>query len=146
MRRMRTAMSRWWLRCTGAATMDAYLRWMDWASTYPIFVWQVYQHYGDERVLARHYGPLKRMMAFYGGLAEGHIMRQGLGDHMEPQADGTSSFKPLHTPMALTSTAYYKHCVWILAQAARVLGEEEEASAVRCAGRGDQGGVQPRVS
>ena len=31
-------------------TMDAYLRWMDWASTYPIFVWQVYRHYGDERV------------------------------------------------------------------------------------------------
>ena len=33
-------------------TMDAYMRWMDWASTYPIFVWQVYRHYGDERVLA----------------------------------------------------------------------------------------------
>ncbi|MDE0337854.1 MAG: family 78 glycoside hydrolase catalytic domain [Caldilineaceae bacterium] len=109
------------------ATMDAYLRWMDWASTYPIFVWQVYRHYGDGRVLARHYGPLKRMITFYGGLAEGHIMRHGLGDHMEPQADGTSSFKPLHTPMPLTSTAYYQHCVWILAQAARVLGMEEEA-------------------
>ena len=109
------------------ATMDAYLRWMDWASTYPIFVWQVYRHYGDSRVLARHYGSLKRMMAFYGALAEEHIMRHGLGDHMEPQADGTSSFKPLHTPMPLTSTAYYQHCVWILAQAARVLGEEEDA-------------------
>ena len=108
-------------------TMDPYLRWMDWASTYPIFVWQVYRHYGDERVLARHYSSLKRMMAFYGGLAEGHIMRHGLGDHMEPQADGTSSFKPLHTPMPLTSTAYYQHCVWILAQAARVLGEDEDA-------------------
>ncbi len=108
-------------------TMDPYLRWMDWASTYPIFVWQVYRHYGDERVLARHYRPLKRMMAFYGALAEGHIMRHGLGDHMEPQADGSSSFKPLHTPMALTSTAYHQHCVSILAQAARVLGEEDDA-------------------
>ena len=67
------------------------------------------------------------MMAFYGGLAEGHIMRHGLGDHMEPQADGSSSFKPLHTPMPLTSTAYFQHCVWILAQAARVLGEGEDA-------------------
>ena len=108
-------------------TMDAYLRWMDWASTYPIFVWQAYRHYGDERVLARHYGSLKRMMAFYGALADGHIMRRGLGDHMEPQTDGSSSFKPLHTPMALTSTAYYQHCVGILAQAARVLGEEDDA-------------------
>ena len=108
-------------------TMDAYLRWMDWASTYPIFVWQVYRHYGDERVLARHYSSLKRMLAFYGRLAEGHIMRRGLGDHMEPQADGSSSFKPLHTSMPLTSTAYYQHCVWIIAQAARVLGEEEDA-------------------
>lgn len=109
-------------------TMDPYLRWMDWASTYPIFVWQVYRHYGDERVLARHYRPLKRMLAFYGALADEHIMRRGLGDHMEPQADGTSSFKPLHTPMALTSTAYYQHCVGIVAQAARVLGEEDEAA------------------
>ena len=108
-------------------TMDAYLRWMDWASTYPIFVWQVYRHYGDERVLAKHYSSLKRMMAFYGALAEEHIMRHGLGDHMEPQADGSSSFKPLHTPMPLTSTACYQHCAWILAQAARVLGEEEDA-------------------
>ena len=108
-------------------TMDAYLRWMDWASTYPIFVWQAYRHYGDGRVLARHYRPLKRMMAFYGALADGHIMRRGLGDHMEPQTDGSSSFKPLHTPMALTSTAYYQHCVGILAQAARVLGEEDDA-------------------
>ena len=108
-------------------TMDPYLRWMDWASTYPIFVWQVYRHYGDERVLATHYSSLKRMMAFYGALAEEHIVRRGLGDHMEPQADGSSSFKPLHTPMPLTSTAYYQHCVWILAQAARVLGEEEDA-------------------
>ena len=108
-------------------TMDAYLRWMDWASTYPIFVWQVYRHYGDERVLASHYSSLKRMMAFYGALAEGHIMRRGLGDHMEPQADGSTSFKPLHTPMPLTSTAYYQHCVWILAQAARVLDEVEDA-------------------
>ncbi len=108
-------------------TMDAYLRWMDWASTYPIFVWQVYRHYGDERVLARHYSSLKRMMAFYGALAEEHIMRHGLGDHMEPQADGSSSFKPLHTPMPLTSTAYFQHCVWILARAARILGEEEDA-------------------
>ena len=108
-------------------TMDAYLRWMDWASTYPIFVWQVYRHCGDERVLARHYSSLKRMMAFYGALAEGHIMRHGLGDHMEPQADGSTSFRPLHTPMPLTSTAYYQHCVWILAQAARVLDEVEDA-------------------
>ena len=46
---------------------------------------------------------------------------------MEPQSDGSSSFKPLHTPMALTSTAYYQHCVWILAQAARVLGEDDDA-------------------
>ena len=108
-------------------TMDPYLRWMDWAATYPIFVWQVYRHYGDERVLARHYSSLKRMMAFYGALAEEHIMRHGLGDHMEPQADGSSSFKPLHTPMPLTSTAYYQHCVWILAQAAQVLGKQEDA-------------------
>ncbi len=108
-------------------TMDAYLRWMDWASTYPIFVWQAYRHYGDGRVLARHYRPLKRMIAFYSALADGHIMRHGLGDHMEPQTDGSSSFKPLHTPMTLTSTAYYQHCVWVLAQAARVLGEEDDA-------------------
>ena len=127
-----------WCSAALAHTMDAYLRWMDWASTYPIFVWQVYRHYGDERVLARHYSSLKRMMAFYGALAEEHIMRHGLGDHMEPQADGSSSFKPLHTPMPLTSTAYYQHCVWILAQAAHRLRRQGRGrEAVRRAGPGD---------
>ena len=108
-------------------TIDMYLRWMDWASTYPIYVWYLYWHYDDERVLETHYDSLKRMIDFYGTLAEDHLMRHGLGDHMEPQADGSTSFRPLHTPMPLTSTAYYQFCVWILAQTAQILGKDGDA-------------------
>ena len=40
---------------------------------------------------------------FYGALAEEHIMRHGPGrPYGTLQADGSSSFKPLHTPMPLT--------------------------------------------
>ena len=70
---------------------------------------------------------MKRLVDFLGTTAENHILSYGLGDHMEPQADGTSSSSPNHTPEALTSTAYYYFDTWILAQAAEILGKTADA-------------------
>ncbi len=102
--------------------------WMPvWHSTYPLIAWYVYQYYGDERILADHYEGLCKLVDYFSARAENHLLRDGLGDHMEPQPDGTSSFRPLHTPATLTSTAYYYYDTWILAQAAKVLGKEDDA-------------------
>ena len=113
-------------------TYDAYSRqWPDWSSTYPLYLWHVYRHYDDQGLLEKHYASLKKMVDRYATLTEGHIMHHGLGDHMEPQASGVSSFTPQHTPMALTSTAYYHFSVWVLAQAAQLLGKEADAATYR---------------
>ena len=98
-----------------------------WISTYPLLVWYMHQYYGDERILREHYDGLKRMVDFKSTKAENHILPYGLGDHMEPQADGKSSFAPKHTPAPLTSTAYYYYDAWIVAQVAGILGEAEDS-------------------
>ncbi len=98
-----------------------------WKSTYPIVAWDIYQHYADKRVLERHYQGIAKLVAFLGSQATDHIISKGLGDHMEPQQDGTSSSGPQHTPVSLTSTAYYYRDVWILAQAAQILGKTADA-------------------
>ncbi|MBN83594.1 MAG: hypothetical protein CMJ70_25980 [Planctomycetaceae bacterium] len=98
-----------------------------WQSTYPLFVRAVYRYYGDRRVLAEHFSGMKKLVAYLESQAQDHIIRSGLGDHMEPQADGTSSSGPVRTPAALTSTAYFYEDVRIVAEAAQVLGKRDEA-------------------
>ncbi len=100
-----------------------------WKSTYAVIVWSVYRFYDDERILAEHYEGIRKLVDFLGSQAEGHIIERGLGDHMEPQPDGRPSSRPKNTPSALTSTAYYFYDVRVLAQAAEVLGEADDARA-----------------
>lgn len=99
--------------------------WPCWECSYSLFAWFVYQYYDDTRVLERHYGGIKKQVERFGGLAKEHILDEPLGDHMEPRwGEPTSSFVPTRTPKALCGTAYYQRCVWILAQAAAILGHE----------------------
>jgi alpha-L-rhamnosidase len=99
-----------------------------WKSTYPIVAWHVYQYYGDERILAEHYNGMKKLVGFLSAIAEDHIVSSGLGDHMEPQPDGSTSSGPQRTPSALTSTAYYYLDAQIVADAAEILGKTEDAA------------------
>ena len=62
-----------------------------WQSTYPLFAWNLYQYYDDTRVLEMHYVGIKKLVDSLGSVADNHIISAGLGDHMEPQADGTSA-------------------------------------------------------
>ncbi|MCX5842066.1 MAG: family 78 glycoside hydrolase catalytic domain, partial [Deltaproteobacteria bacterium] len=104
-----------------------YLMWPCFKSTYPLVAWYLYQHYGDERVLADHYEGIARLVEFLSAQADNHIITRGLGDHMEPdRAAGYSNFRPQRTPAAITSTGFYYFDVWILAQSARILGKTED--------------------
>jgi alpha-L-rhamnosidase len=107
----------------------SYREWPTWQSTYTMFVWYLYQYYGDERILSRHYEGVKRQVEYFRARAEGSIMHKGLGDHMEPRDDGTSSFRPMRTPEPLCETAYYYLPTRILAEAAQVLGHTDDAAA-----------------
>lgn len=99
-----------------------------WKSTYPIIAWHVYLYYGNKRILAENYDGTKKLVDFLGTIAEDHIVSPGLGDHMEPQPDGSTSSGPQRTPSALTSTAYYYLDARIVAQAAEILGKVEDAA------------------
>ena len=102
-----------------------------WSSTYAVLVWTLYWFLDDEALLARHYDGLVRLVAYLGGLAHEHVIEPGLGDHMEPQPDGSTSSAPRHTPTALTSTAIYYWDVRTLARIAAILGRGEDAQRYR---------------
>jgi len=98
-----------------------------WQSNFPIFIWYVYQFYGDERILAENYEELKRFVEFLRENSEEDILHGGLGDHMEPQPGGYSAGAPRNTPATVTSTAYYFFDVTVLATAAKILGKTADA-------------------
>lgn len=104
-----------------------YDMWPTWKSTYPLVAWYLYQYYGDERVLETHYDGIAKLMEFLETQADNYIIAKDLGDHMEPdRAAGYSNFAPKRTPPAITATGFYYFDVWILAQAAKVLGKTED--------------------
>jgi len=106
---------------------NSYNMWPAWQSAYHLFVWYVYQYYDDKRILAEHYDSMKKLVDFFSSHADNYIMPDNLGDHMEPQGDGTSSFSPNRTPNILCATAYYYYTAWIVAQTAEILGKTDDA-------------------
>lgn len=106
---------------------DHYEKWTAWQSTYPLLVWYLYQYYGDQAVVQKHFAGLKKLVDYMGATATDHIVSLGLGDHMEPQEDGYSSEMSMHTPAAVTSTAYYYYSAALVARMADVLGQSADA-------------------
>ena len=99
-----------------------------WSSTYAVLVWTLYWFLDDEALLDRHYDGLARLVAWLGSLAEEHVIEPGLGDHMEPQPNGSTSSAPRHTPTALTSTAVWYRDVRTLGRIAAILGRDGDAA------------------
>jgi len=112
----------------GDFPIDVYAKWPVFQSTYPLLLWYLYQHYGDTRVLVEHYDGLKKLIDFQGTTASEYIISSGLGDHMEPQDNGHHHFSPIHTPAALTSTAFYYYGTWILSRVAEALKKTDDAT------------------
>ena len=108
-------------------TYHPYGRMPVWWSHYALIPWSVYWFYDDERILAEHVTGIARLVDFLRAKSRDHIVGFGLGDHMEPQPDGTTSSSPRHTPQALTSTAYYYFDARVVARGAEILGRGDEA-------------------
>ena len=108
-------------------THDSYGMFPVWWSHYALIPWSVYWFYDDERVLAEHAAGIGKLVDYLSSRADRHIVEFGLGDHMEPQQDGSTSSSPRHTPPALTSTAYYHFDARVAARAAAIVGRNEEA-------------------
>ncbi len=93
---------------------------MGWMEAGIIVPWQVYQQYGDVRILEDHYESMSRYMKYLGQRANGFIQPGGIfGDWL--------AF--VYTDVSLTNTAYYGYDASIMARVARLLGKEDDAKA-----------------
>jgi hypothetical protein len=96
----------------------------EWGSAFVIVPWQQYEWSGDTELLRLHYDGMKRYVAYLGSRSKEHIVSHGLGDWYDlgPNPPGYAQL----TPVALTATAFYYYDAWILAEAAKVLGYEDD--------------------
>jgi len=88
-----------------------------WGTAFPWLQWQLYQYYGDKRILADHYEATKRWMHLLESKATDYILDNGISDH--------ESLVP--KPRALTGTAFFYHNACLASQIARALGRAADA-------------------
>lgn len=89
-----------------------------WDSAFLLIPWYLYEYYGDTRILDRHYDPMRRYVDYLTSRAKNGIVSIGLGDWVPP---GPTA------PVEVTSTGYYYEDARIVSEAARILGEQEDA-------------------
>ncbi|MBW8325599.1 MAG: glycoside hydrolase family 78 protein [Prolixibacteraceae bacterium] len=89
----------------------------DWTSTIAIIPWNIYQFYGDSKLLADTYDNLKRYVDHITDVSPSGLTDWGLGDWVPVKSV---------TPKELTSSIYYFVDADILAKAARLFGKEDD--------------------
>jgi alpha-L-rhamnosidase len=94
---------------------------VEWSSTYLLMVWQFYNHYGDQRLLARHYSTMKRYMDFLDHLSTDLILPKGWIGDWGSMVKGWKEGEPASVP-----TAFYYLNATIMSDAARVLGYKSD--------------------
>ncbi len=91
---------------------------MGWMEAGIINPWQVYQQYGDIRILEEHYDSMTRYMDYLGRRAKDFIQPGGLyGDWLGLAITNTS----------LTNSAYYGYDALLMSKIAKVLGKDADA-------------------
>jgi len=97
-----------------------------WGSAGIIVPWEVYQQYGDTRVLEQHYDAMVRYLAFLESRIDpqtGRIDEGPLGDWLSPENAKNDN--------TLLWTAYHAYDLWIVSEAARILGKPADAEKYR---------------
>ena len=91
---------------------------VDWGAAQPLLQWQLYQFYGDKRLLEENYELTKSWMSFLESRARDGILDNGISDH--------ESLAP--KPRALTGTAFYYLNANLFSHIARALGRSADAA------------------
>ncbi|AHM58389.1 alpha-L-rhamnosidase [Flammeovirgaceae bacterium 311] len=89
----------------------------DWTSSVAIIPWNVYLFYGDTRPLAVNYENIKRYVDHITALSPDGLTSWGLGDWVPVKSK---------SPVEYTSSTYYFIDATILANAARLLGKQQD--------------------
>jgi len=98
----------------------------EWGSAAVLVPWQQYEWTGSLEPLRRNYEVMRRYVDYLGSTAKGHIVSHGLGDWYDigPNPLGYAQL----TPIPLTATAFYYDDARIVAQAARLLGQDDDVT------------------
>jgi alpha-L-rhamnosidase len=89
----------------------------DWTSTIAIIPWNIYQFYGDSKLLADTYDNLKRYVDHITDVSPSGLTDWGLGDWVPVKSKA---------PKELTSSIYYFVDADILAKTAKLFGKEDD--------------------
>ena len=93
-----------------------------WDAAYFEIPWVMYQHYGDTRILARHYDNQRRYLDFLlADFVTDGVATVGLGDYLPPGAGGIPPEGP-----TVYETAYTFRIVDLLRQIGSVLGRTDD--------------------
>ena len=97
-----------------------------WADAGVICPWTIYEVYGDRRILEQHYPAMKRFVDFCAKRSTPELLPpaqyHAFGDWLSIGAD---------TPREIIYTAYFAQSTRLLARAAEVLGQAEDAAKYR---------------
>jgi len=100
-----------------AASYDEEAGPIGWGLAHPLLVAQLYQYYGDERLVQQQYGTAARWVELLSDNADGYIVDRCISDH--------ESLDP--KPVALTATAHFFQAARLIERLARILGRTQEA-------------------
>lgn len=98
----------------------------EWAAAGVFLPWQIYQWYGDQRILEQNYAMMKSYVDFMQNTSEDLIAKPGLGDWYD-YGHGKSLGPSRFTPKTLTSTATFYGCADIVSRTAMLLGNAADA-------------------
>jgi len=101
-----------------------------WGDAAVVVPWTVYRVYGDRRVLAEQYPSMKAWVDYgLGQAGPGLIWRTGsqFGDWLSYRGEDANMAEPVTDPDFL-ATAYLAHSAGLMARAARVIGQVEDAA------------------
>ena len=92
---------------------------IEWGTAHPLLLWQLYQYYGDKRLMEEQYDAAAKWIELLKSKAVDNIIDNGLGDH--------ETLVPKMVP--LTGTAFYYYNVYLMSRIAEILGRKEDAAA-----------------
>ena len=96
-----------------------------WADAGVICPWQIYQHYGDRRILERNYPAMLRWIGYQEQTSTDFVRPDtSFGDWLAPDATRSNWGA---TPCDLIGTAYFAHTTKIVERTARLLGHSNDA-------------------
>ena len=93
--------------------------WMGWMEAGIIIPWQVYQQFGDTKVIEQHYDSMVKYMNYLERQADGAFTQpsSGIGDHLAIES----------TNIGLTNTAYYAYDAYMMSKMAKAIGKTEDS-------------------